>query len=99
MTKFSSDFTEKSEGILACRITHGFSQNFDRWSMARALYMLLLFFVTQISQMTQIFLRGRVLSHRFHRYTQIFYGISGESLCPTLGGICNDRTSRIRENP
>ena len=58
MTKFSSDFTEKSEGILACRITHGFSQNFDRWSMARALYMLLLFFVTQISQMTQIFFVG-----------------------------------------
>ena len=45
------------------------------------------FFVTQISQMTQIFLRGRVLSHRFHRYTQIFYGISGESLCPISGGI------------
>ena len=57
------------------------------------------FFVTQISQMTQIFLRGRVLSHRFHRYTQIFYGISGESLYPISGGICNDRTGRIRENP
>ena len=95
----SSDFTDESEGILACRITHGFSQNFGRWPMARALYMLLLFFVTQISQMTQIFLRGRVLSHRFHRYTQIFYGISGESLCSISGGICNDRTGRIRENP
>ena len=57
------------------------------------------FFVTQISQMTQIFLRGRVLSHRFHRFTQIFYGISGESLCPISGGICNDRTGRICENP
>ena len=54
----SSDFTDESEGILACRITHGFSQNFGRWPMARALYMLLLFFVTQISQMTQIFLCG-----------------------------------------
>ena len=40
---FSSDFTEESEAILACRITHGFSQNFGRWPMARALYMLLLF--------------------------------------------------------
>ena len=39
----SSDFTDESEGILACRITHGFSQNFGRWSMARARYMLLLF--------------------------------------------------------
>ena len=54
--------------------------------MARARYVLLLFLVTQISQMTQIFLRGRVWSHRFHRYTQIFYGISGESLCPILRG-------------
>ena len=25
------------------------------------------------------------LSHRFHRYTQIFYGISGESLCQFQG--------------
>ncbi len=43
-------------GILAYRITHGISRNFGRWPMARARYMLLLFFVTQISQMTQIFL-------------------------------------------
>ena len=62
----SSDFTDESEGILVYRITHGISRNFGRWPMARALYMLLLFFVTQISLMTQIFLRGRVLSHRFH---------------------------------
>ena len=95
----SSDFTDESEGILAYRITHGFSQNFGRWPMARARYMLLLFFVTQISQMTQIFLRGRVLSHRFHRLSQILYGISGESLFPISGGICNDRTGRLRENP
>ena len=54
----SSDFTDESEGILAYRIAHGFSRNFGRWPMARALYMLLLFFVTQISQITQIFLRG-----------------------------------------
>ncbi len=33
----------------------------------------------------------------FTDITQIFYGISGESLCPTSGGICNDRTGRIRE--
>ena len=39
----SSDFTDESEGILACRIAHGFSRNFGRWPMARALYMLLLF--------------------------------------------------------
>ena len=31
----------------------------------------LIVFVTQISQMTQISLRGSFLSHRFHRFTQI----------------------------
>ena len=43
---FSSswDFTDESEGILAYRITHGFAQIFGRWPMARARYMLLLFF-------------------------------------------------------
>ena len=95
----SSDFTDESEGIPAEAITHGFSRIFGLWPMAGARNVLLLFFVTQISQMTQIFLCGRVLSHRFHRYTQIFYGISGESLYPISGGICNDRTGRICENP
>ena len=33
------------------------------------------FLVTQISQMTQIFLRGIILSHRFHRFTQIFLNL------------------------
>ena len=28
-----------------------------------------------------------------------FYGISGESLSPPTGGICIDRTGRLRENP
>ena len=74
---FSSDFTDESEGILAYRITHEFSQNFGRWPMAHALYMLLLFLVTQISQMAQIFLRGIILSHRF-RFTQIFLENSSE---------------------
>ena len=72
---FSSDFTDESEGILAYRITHGFSRIFGRWPMAGARYVLLLFLVTQISQMTQIFLRGIILSHRFHRYTQIFLNL------------------------
>ena len=54
---FSSDFTDESGGILAYRITHGFSQNFGRWPMARARYAPVVF-VTQISQMTQIFLCG-----------------------------------------
>ena len=50
----SSDFTDESEGNLAYRITHGFPRIFGRWPMARARNGLL-FFVTQISQMTQIF--------------------------------------------
>ena len=79
-----------------------YSRNFaELWPLAngsRPIYAPVVF-VTQISLMTQIFLRGRVLSHRFHRFTQIFYGISGESLCPISGGICNDRTGRICENP
>ena len=37
-------FMDESEGILAYRITHGFSRNFGRWPMAGARYMLLLFF-------------------------------------------------------
>ena len=59
----------------------------DIWPLAngwRPKYSLIVF-VTQISQMTQIFLRGSFLSHRFRRYTQIFYGISGESLCQSQG--------------
>ena len=193
---FSSDFTDESEGILAYRIAHGISQNFGRWPMACALYMLLLLFVTQIflcgdyfvPQISQIytdfslwglfcptdftdihrfffvgqnfhrisrmnrrhsclsdysrnfaelwplvnglrpiyapvafchadfslwglfrptdftdihrfFFVGIILSHRFHRYTQIFNGISVESLCPLSVGICTDRIGRLRENP
>ena len=96
---FHRIFADESEDSLAYRITHGFARIFGRWPMAHARYVLLLFLVTQISQMTQIFLRGKVLSHRFHRYTQIFYGISGESLCPIPGGICNDRTGRLCEIP
>ena len=56
--------------------------------MAGARYVLLLFLVTQISQMTQIFLRGRVLSHRFHRYTQIF--LRGIIFVPQISQIYTD---------
>ena len=69
---FSLDFTDESEGILAYRITHGISRNFGRWPMARARYMLLLFFVTQISQMTQIFLCVDYFVPQISQMTQIF---------------------------
>ena len=55
--------------ILALRITHGFSRIFGRWPMAGARNVLLIFFVTQISQMAQIFLRGNFLVPQI---TQIF---------------------------
>ena len=69
-------------GILAYRITHGISQNFGRWPMAGARYMLLLFFVPQISQI----------------YTDFLWNLWWISLSVS-GGICNDRTGRLRENP
>ena len=74
------------------RITHGFARIFGRWPMARARYVLLLFLVTQISLMTQIFLRGRVWSHRFHRFTQIFSSsdFTDESEAVLLIGLLTD---------
>ena len=46
------------------------------------------FLVTQISQMTQIFLRGIILSHRFHRFTQIF--LRGIIFVPQISQIYTD---------
>ena len=101
MKKFSSDFTEKSEGILACRITHGFSQNFGRWPMARALYRLLLFFVTQISLMTQIFLRGEgfvpqisQILHRFFMESLVNLFVQSQGVSATTGQVAS---AKIRE--
>ena len=54
----------------------------DIWPLAngwRPKYSLIVF-VTQISQMTQIFLRGSFLSHRFHRLHRFFFV---EVFCPT----------------
>ena len=58
-----------------------------------------LFRPTDFTDIHRFFFVGIILSHRFHRYTQIFYGISVESLCPISWGICTDRTGRLRENP
>ena len=95
---FSSDFTDELEAFLLIGLLTEFRRTLaaGQWL---APYIFPVVLVTQISQMTQIFLRGRALSHRFHRFTQIFYGIFGESLCPVSGGICNDRIGRICENP
>ena len=69
---YSSDDTEFIRRHSCYRITHGFSRIFGLWPMAGARKVLLIFFVTQISLMAQIFLRGNFLSHRFHRFSQIF---------------------------
>ena len=50
-----------------------YSRNFaELWPLARARYMLLLFFVTQISQMTQIFLCVDYFVPQISQMTQIF---------------------------
>ena len=72
------------------------SRRFRRWRR--------FFFVggvgpTDFTDLHRFFFVGLFLSHRFRRYTQIFYGISGESLCPIPGGICNDRTGRLCDIP
>jgi len=70
------NFPDESEGILAYRITHGFSRNFGRWPMAHARYVLLLFLVTQISQMTQIFLRGIIFVPQISQiYTDFLWNL------------------------
>ena len=98
-TKFSSDFTDESEAVLLIGLLTDLRGYLAVGQWLAPDMCSYCFLVTQISQMTQIFIRGRVWSHRFHRFTQIFYGISGESLCPIPGGICNDRTGRLREIP
>ena len=97
----SSDFTDESEGILVYRITHGISRNFGRWPMARALYMLLLFFVTQISLMTQIFLRGEgfvpqisQILHRFFMESLVNLFVQSQGVSATTGQVAS---AKIRE--
>ena len=55
--------------------------------------------VTQISQMTQIFLREKGFVPQISQiYTDFLWNLWWISLSVS-GGICNDRTGRIRENP
>ena len=79
-----------------------YSRNFaEFWPLANGLRPIYapVVLVTQISLMTQIFLRGEGFVPQISQIYTDFYGISGESLCPVSGGICNDRTGRICENP
>ena len=56
-------------------------------------------FVTQISQMAQFFLRGSFFVPQIAQISQIFMESLVNRFCPITGGIYNDRTGRIRENP
>ena len=83
----------------------------DIWPLAngwRPKYSLIVF-VTQISQMTQIFFCGSFWSHRFHRLRRFFFvevflshrfhRFFFVGHFPFSGGICNDRIGRLRVNP
>ena len=54
------------------------------------------YFVTQISQMTQIFLCG---DYFVQQISQIYTDFSLWDFFQPQGGICTDRTGRLRENP
>ena len=94
----SSDFTDESEGIPAEAITHGFSRIFGLWPMVSARNVLLLFCHADFADDAD-FSSWECFVPQISQIFTDFYGISGESLSPISGGICNDRTGRIRENP
>ena len=88
----SSDFTEESEAFWLIGLLTDFRRTLaaGQWL---APYICSCFFVTQISLMTQIFLRGTKNSDE-----KICVNLcKSVGLFPTSGGICNDRTGRICE--
>ena len=94
----SSDFTDESEAILLIGLLTDFRGYLAAGQWLAPEYAAIVF-VTQISQMTQIFLRGSFFVPQISQiFTDFFYRISGESLSPLSGGICNDRTGRLCEN-
>ena len=119
---FSSDFTDESEAFLLIGLLTDF-RGYLAAGQWLAPFICSCFFVTQISQMTQIFLRGDyfvpqisqiytdfslwglfrptdftdihrfffvriILSHRFHRYTQIF--LCEDYFVPQISQIYTD---------
>ena len=70
--------------ILALRITHGFSQIFGRWPMAGAQKELLLVCHADFADDAD-FSSWKFFVPQISQMTQIFYGISGESLFPIPG--------------
>ncbi len=123
---FSSDFTDESEAVLLIGLLTEFRRILAAGQWLAPDMCCYCFFVTQISQMTQIFLRGIIfvpqisqiytdfsswdyfcptdftdlhrfffvglfLSHRFHRFTQIF--LRGIIFVPQISQIYTDFSS------
>ena len=91
----SSDFTDESEGILACRIAHGFSRNFGRWPMARALYMLLLFWSRRFRRWRRFFFVGGFCPtdftdiHRFFMESLVNLFVQPQGVSATTGQVAS----------
>ena len=90
--------TRSYRNILALRITHGFSRIFGRWPMAGARNVLILFCHADFADDAN-FSSWEFFVPQISQIFTDFYGISGESLSPLSGGIRNDRTGRLCENP
>ena len=72
----------------------------DIWPLAngwRPKYSLIVF-VTQISQMTQIFLRGSFLSHRFHRLHRFFMESLANRFFQSQGYLHRPNRSPLRQS-
>ena len=88
MDFFSSDFTDESEAVLLIGLLTDLRRYLAAGQWLAPDMCCCCFLVTQISQMTQIFLRGIILSHRFHRFTQIF--LRGIIFVPQISQIYTD---------
>ena len=96
-TKFSSDESEADLLIGLLTDLRGYLAA-GQWAHAR--YVLLLFLVTQISQMTQIFLRGRVCPtdftdiHRFFMESLVNRFVRSQGVSATTEQVAS---AKIRE--
>ena len=95
----SSDFTDESEAFLLIGLLTDFRRTLAAGQWLAPDICSCCFGHADFADDADFSSWGGFCPTDFTDITQIFYGISGESLCPISGGICNDRTGRIRENP
>ena len=81
-------------GILAYRITHGFSQNFGRWPMARARYMLLLFWSRRFFFVGGFCPTDFTDMHRFFMESLVNLFVQSQGVSATTGQVAS---AKIRE--